>query len=129
MHRVPVFVWFIEVEVFLGPTRFHDGVGISSGLGLVNDHRSHGAFLRGDFVFVCPATVISHRFSLEHLLVELGGIFRIGNRRIVDQHQDRFALNIDIFVIVPAVLGRDDAIADKNEIRIVELDFRLQSRR
>ena len=58
--------------------------------------------------------------------IELGRIGRIGNRRIVDQHQDRFALDIDTLVIIPAVLRRDDAVTDKDDLRIFRLDFPLQ---
>ena len=47
---------------------------------------------------------------------------------IADQHQQRFAANIDVFVIVPAIFRRDDAVADKDDVGIVDLDFRLKTR-
>ena len=90
-----------------------------------DDGRSRAA-LRGDFVFVGPAPVVGHRFSLEHFLVELGRIFRIRDRRIADQHENGFAANIDIFEIVPAVFRRNYAVADEHEIGIVDLDLALQ---
>ena len=95
----------------------------------MNDHGRSRAFLRGDFVLVSPAAVISHRFSFEHLLIEPGRIFRIWNKWIVNQYQDRFAPDIDVFVIVPAIFRRDDSVTDEHDVGIVDLDLRLQSRR
>jgi len=97
--------WVIELEIFFRPARFHNLPRIRCGNRFVNDDRRSRAALRSDLVFVSPATVIRHRFPLEHFLVELRRIVRIGNGRIVDQHQDRFPANVDAFVIVPAVFG------------------------
>ena len=94
----------------------------------MNDYRRGRSFLRGDFIFVCPTAVIGHCFPLKHFLVQLRWIFRTRNRRIVDQHQDRFAVDIDIFVIIPPVFGCDDTVTDKYDIGIIDLDLRLQPR-
>ena len=72
--------------------------------------------LRCNVIFVGPASVISHGAAAEHFLVQFCRIIRIGNWRIVDQHQKCFSTHIDVFVIIPAVFGRDDAVTDKNDI-------------
>ena len=38
-------------------------------------------------------------------------------------------MHIDIFVIVPAVFRRHDAVADKDYVGLVDFDFRLKTRR
>ena len=50
--------------------------------------------------------------------VELVGVRWIGHRRIVDQHDQRLALDVDVLVVVPVVLGRDDAVADEDQLGI-----------
>ena len=104
-------------------------VGITRRSGLVNDDSRRRAFRRRDLVFVSPATVISHRVALEHRAVELRRIGGIWNRRIVDEHYDRLAAHIDVLVVVPAVLGRDDAVADEHDVGVRHLHFRLKAQR
>ena len=82
------------------------------------DQDDAGRALAGRFlILVGPAAVIGHRIAVE----EAG--FGIGIAGVVDQHDHRLALDIDALVIVPAVLRRDDAIADKDQVRAVERDL------
>ena len=84
--------------------------------GFVHNDRRGRTFLRGDLVFVSPAAVIGHPASFEHLFIQCIRIYWIGNRRIVNKHQDRFAAHIDILEIVPLIFRCDDAIANEDNV-------------
>jgi hypothetical protein len=43
--------------------------------------------------------------------------------RIVDQHHQRLAGDVDALVVVPAVLRRLDAVADEHQLRRVDRDL------
>ena len=64
-----------------------------------------------------------HRFAAERLRIQLGGIGRIRHRWIVHQHQQRLAFDIQPLVVVPVELRRDDAVADEDDLRVLELRF------
>ena len=61
---------------------------------------------------VGPAAVVGHRIAAEDGRV-LGG-----ETRVVDQHDHRLAGRVDPFVVVPAVLRRDDAVAYEDHLGV-----------
>src|SRR5439155_14518894 len=113
----------LEIKMLARVASFYDGPRVTGRTGLVHDDRGSGSLFRGDFVFVGPTTVVRHRGALEHLVVELRRIARVGHGRVVDQYHDRFAAHIDTFEIVPAVFGGDDAIAHKHQLRLIHVDL------
>src|SRR3546814_17461043 len=46
---------------------------------------------------------------------------------IVDQDDDRLALHIDAGIVVPALFGGVDAIADENDVAVLDRDIRLHA--
>ena len=74
------------------------------------------AFARGLLVLIDPATVIGEGAALEEILIVRSGL--------VHQHEQHFSFDVDIFVIVPVVLGRFNAIAHENDWSI-DIGFRL----
>ena len=113
-----------DVEVLAAPAPDDDREGIARRTGLVDDERRRGPLGRGDLIFVRPAAVIGHRLPLEHRRVELLGMRRVGDGRVVDEHHDRLAADVDPLVVVPAVLRRDDAVADEDDLGVLDLDLR-----
>src|SRR3546814_2159938 len=88
--------------------------------GLVDDDRRGGALPRGFLVFVGPAPVIGHRAAVERAVAPGG--FPVG---IVDEDDDGLPRHVDAGIIVPAALGRVDAVADED--RSEEHTSELQS--
>ena len=109
-------------EVFAAVARDDHGVGIGGGDGLVHDDAGGGALGGGDLVLVHPAAVVGHGFAAEDLRVELAGL-GIEDRRIVDEHDDGLAAHVHALVVVPVVLGGDDAIADEHDVAVLLLDM------
>src|SRR5262249_31539153 len=118
----------LDAEVLLPPTG-QRREWITCRTGFVNDDRSRRSFLRSDLVFVSPAAVIGHRSALELLLVELVRIYGVGDRRVVDEHDDRLAFDVHAFKIVPAVFGSDDAVTNEDHVRILDPGLRREPRR
>ena len=112
VHAAHVLVRRDEIEL-LRRLRLDDLEGIAGGLGLVDDEHGGGAHLRANLVLVGPAAVVGHRLAAERLRI-------VGHRGIVDEHHQRLALDVDALVVVPFVFGRDDPIADKHEIGLVD---------
>jgi hypothetical protein len=101
------------------PARLNDVPAISGRLGLVHDQRGGRALLGGFLIFVGPAAVIGHRAPAERAFEPLR--LPIG---IVDQDDDRLPLDVDARIIVPAALGRVDAVADEHDIAVLDVDAR-----
>ncbi len=99
-----------EIELLSGPASRDDLPRIARGNGLVDDEGAGRALLGGDLVLVGPAAVVSHGIAAEHLFGAFDG-------RVVHQHHQDLVADIDVFVVVPSVLGRDDAVADEDEVR------------
>ena len=95
----------------------------------MDDDRCSSAKLRRNLIFVRPAPVIGHCPTAEHTVVEATLVVRIGDRRIVDQHDERLATDVDALVIVPAILGRNDAVADEHQLGVRDSDFRFLGER
>ena len=100
----------LQIGLFSRIRVAHHFPGIAGHLGLVDQHCTHCAFARRFFELVRPAAVISQRTAIKKLGI-VGG-------RLVHQHQQHLALHVDAFVIVPVVLRRLDAIADKHDVGI-----------
>jgi hypothetical protein len=49
--------------------------------------------------------------------------------RVVHQHDDGLAGDVHVLVVVPAVFGRDDAVADEDEVAVLHRDARLHALR
>src|SRR3546814_5927599 len=45
----------------------------------------------------------------------------------LDQDDDRLALHIDAGIVVPALFGGVDAIADENDVAVLDRDIRLHA--
>ncbi len=118
-----VIVRALDAEVLPTPASGDDFERIAGGAGLMNDDRGGGAFFGGDFVFVSPAAVVGHGRAFEHFVVEFGGVCGIGDGGVVDEHEDGLALDIDIFVVVPAVFGSDHSVADEDDIGVLHVDL------
>src|SRR5690606_11393484 len=102
--------------LFAGPARLDDVPAISRRLSLVNDDRGGGA-LPGRFLeLVGPASVIGHRAT-----VEFAFGFSDFPVRIVDEDDDRLPLYIKPGIVVPALFGGVDAIADEHDRAVLDL--------
>ena len=74
------------------------------------DHQHALGALAGAFlIFVGPAAVIGHRLAAEIAFAP----FEIG---VVDQHDQDLALGVETLEVVPAALGRLDAVADEHQL-------------
>jgi hypothetical protein len=98
------------LPLILYPRVAHDRPRISRRFVRVNENDGVGALRSADFVFVGPASVVRSHFAFEQI-----GLLRVCGR-IVDEHDQRFAVRIEAFVIVPPIFGRDDAVADEDQI-------------
>src|SRR5260370_30389167 len=76
----------------------------------MNEQNCDRPFAGGFFEFVCPAPIIGER-----LAGEKPGII---GRRFVGHHHKHFAFEVDIFIVVPLVLGSINAIADENKVGV-----------
>ena len=65
---------------------------------------------------VSPTAVISHSLATEPLRIELVGLGRIGNRRIIDEDDDRLAPHIHITEVIPSVLRSVDPVTHEEHI-------------
>ena len=93
----------------------HHFPAITCQISAVNDEHAHSAAACGFFIFVGPATVVGEGFAREEFLVVRG--------RLIDDDQSDFALEVNLFavcvgVVVPAVFGRMNSVANKNDWRI-----------
>src|SRR5581483_6228231 len=77
----------------------------------MNKDRADRTFPGRFFVFVSPAAIVSQSRAVEELRI-------IGGRRLVDEHEQNLAFDIDALVVVPVVFGSVDSIADKNNRRV-----------
>ena len=109
------------VHIVLGarPGGLDDVPAVGSGRGVVDDEGGGGALPRRFLIFVGPAAVIGHRPAVERPLQALG--LPIG---IVDE-DDHLAAHVDTGIVVPVALGRVDAVADEDDVAILEGDARL----
>src|ERR1039458_8981885 len=115
-HRVPDAAASLElgfavagqVRLLIAPRVMHHLPAVAREVGTVDDQRAERP-LAGRFLeLVGPAPVIGQGLRVEE--------FWILRRRFVDEYQNDLALDVDAFVVVPAVLRRLDAVADEEEI-------------
>ena len=115
-----------QAEILLAPA----GEGLEWIAGrrrLVNDEGGRGSPRGGDLELVGPAAIVGHGPPLEELLVEFGRVLCVGDLRIVDQHDDGLAANVDPLEIVPAIFGSDDSVANEDNVSVLDLDRRLEA--
>ena len=86
----------------------------------VHDDRGRSTLPCRFFVFVGPAAVIGHRLALEELRIGIG-VFVAG---IVDEDDDGLPLHVEAGIVVPVVLGRDHAVADEHQRRVLHVHIR-----
>ena len=108
----------LNIEQRRQPRTLHRGPTISGRRSLMHDQHTQRAAACGFLILVGPAAVIGDRRPVE--TSRLRGL-EIG---IVDQHDRDLALQVDLFVIVPAALRRSDAIADEHQRRLVHFHLR-----
>ena len=104
------------VSLALG--RDHRGPAVAGGGRLVHDQGGDGAAARGLLELVGPAAVVGHGLAAElaeHGLARLG--LEVG---VVDQEDGDLAVQVDALEVVPAALGREDAVADEDQRRVVD---------
>lgn len=89
----------------------------------MHDEAGGGALQRGLRVLVRPAAVPGHRAAVEQLGVAAG------EAGIVDQHDHRLALHVDVPVVVPVPGRRVRAVAEEHHWRILQRDFRFRLQR
>ena len=92
------------------PRRLHDLPAVGRGFVGVNQDGARRTLPRGFLELVRPAAVIGQRRAAKQLRL-LGR-----RRRIVDHDQRDLPLHVDARVVVPVVFGRDDAVADEDEL-------------
>ena len=76
----------------------------------MNEDHARRALTRCLFVLVSPAPVVGEGLAFEEL--------EIIGRRLVHQHQQRLAANVNALIVVPAVLRSLDPISHVNDVRI-----------
>ena len=108
-----------EVE-FLAQVALHDLERVTGGAFLVHDQDAGGAAPRALLELVGPAAVIRHRLAVEDLVVELRGIGGVGHLRVVHEHDDGLALDVDALEVVPVELGRGHAVAGKDHLGVAD---------
>ena len=86
----------------------------------MDDEGGGRALPRRLFIFVGPAAVIGHRPAAERAFEP----FRLPVG-VVDQDDHRLAADVEPGIIVPAALGRVDAVADEDDLAILDADARL----
>ena len=122
-ERTGVAVRRLRPELRSRPAVPDDLPRIRRRLRLVDDDRRGGALPGGLLVLVGPAPVVGHRVALEQRRVLRG------EPRVIDQDQHGLAPHVHVGVVVPAVLGRHDAIADENDFTGFHLRFGHHPRR
>ena len=119
-RRTPhVLVGRDEVE-FLAQVALHDLERVTGGAFLVHDQDAGGAAPRALLELVGPAAVIRHRLAVEDLVVELRGIGGVGHLRVVHEHDDGLALDVDALEVVPVELGRGHAVAGEDHLGVAD---------
>src|SRR5690606_1359931 len=103
------------VEVLAAPPSAHDLQRLAGGTRLVHDARAGPPPLRPALILARPPAVVRHRLAAEHVRIET---VAWRDRRVVDQHHDRLAPDVDVLVVVPAILRRNDAVSDEHEVRV-----------
>ena len=99
---------------------------IAGGPGLVHDDRRGRALLGGDLVLVGPAAVVRHRLALEHRRRRAAtGRAGSGTAGSFTSMTIVLPAHVDALVVVPAVLRRDDAVADEDDVGTVDARVRL----
>ena len=83
--------------------------GITRRLGGMDDDRARRTLPGSAGVFIVPAAVGQFTFTSEQLRVPVG---------IVVEHQQDLAFQVGAFEIVPVLLGRLDAVTDKNHLGV-----------
>ena len=82
----------------------------------MHDEQANGALASRFFVFICPAAVVGHRLAAEIAFAR----FKI---RVVDEGDGNFSLQVDAIKIVPLSLRRVDALADKYQGCVLDIDL------
>ena len=88
----------------------------------MHDDRGGGTVAGRFLIFVGPAAVIGHRAAVEE-----AADVRLLPVGIVDQDQHRLAAHVDAGIIVPALFGGGDAIADEDDRAVLHRDMRLDA--
>ena len=83
----------------------------------MHDQNGSGTFARSLLELVGPAAVIRHRLAPKRLRIEGGRVGGIRYRRIVDEDDDGFALDVDVLEVVPVELRRVDSVPGEDDVR------------
>src|SRR5262249_12112473 len=104
--------WSIALE-----KRFFAGIGIADNLpgiarhfAAMNQNGGDSAFTRSFEILVNPAAIKGERAAFEK-----AGI--VGSR-LVDEHQEDLAADINAFVVVPLIFGSFNTVANVNDLGI-----------
>ena len=100
----------LEVAFFHGLRVLHHGPRVARQVGTVDDEHAGRAQPRRLLVLVGPAAVVGERLALEEGFVRRG--------RLIHNDEQHLAFYVHTLEVVPAVLGRIDAVTDKDDRRI-----------
>ncbi len=95
-----------------------DGVRVTGRLPGVDDEARLRSAPGGLLELVGPAAVVGERLAAEE--------FRVVRGRLVGEEDDDLALHVHALVIVPAELGRGDAVADEDRLGVELFEFLLR---
>ena len=84
----------------------------------MDDDGARRTLFGGFLIFIGPAAVIGHGLAVEGAFERLGPV--IG---VVDQDDRGLARHVHAFIVVPALLGRIDAVADEDQLAVLESGF------
>ena len=93
-----------------GPRRLDDLPRVGGRFVGVDEQRAGRALPRRLLELVGPAAVVGQRLAAEQ------GRLVGRRRRVVDHHQHPLPLHVDAGVVVPFLLGGDDAVADEHHL-------------
>ena len=100
-----------NLELGTRPRRLDDLEGIARRRCRMNDDRARRTQLGGLLVLVGPTPVVEPPYALEKIIRPV--------RIVVDDHQ-HLAGDVQPFEVVPVVLGRLNAVADKDQLGVVD---------
>src|SRR5207245_5591464 len=100
--------WLIQLALPDRPRAAHDFPGVCRALRRMNHDRAGGTLPSGFLELVGPPPVVR-----EDLAEEYCGVHE---PRIIHQHQQDFAVQVDALVVVPLPLGRANAVANEDDV-------------
>uniref|UniRef100_A0A0N4Z5P0 Phenol hydroxylase n=1 Tax=Parastrongyloides trichosuri TaxID=131310 RepID=A0A0N4Z5P0_PARTI len=119
-HPLLVGIGADDVELGRGRGILQRRPGIARAGRVVDDQDARRPMRRRDLELIGPAAIEGHGLTVELARDRMAfGRAEVG---VVDQHQRDLALQVDALEVVPAALGRIDAIADEDQGGVAQGD-------